>query len=350
MGSNDTRQLDGIGGATSTTSKAAIVSRSSTPGIDVEYTFAQVAVGKEVVDFSGNCGNIASGVGPFAIDQGMIEVGFGQKQVDIRILNTNTNVVIIETLQVDEHGCFEETGTHKIAGLASPGSEIKVAFTNPAGSMTGQLFPTGCKNDRLVIDTEHGVFDIDVTMIDSGNPFAFVDASKLPLLPIGTLAEALPLELLELVRQKAAVKMGLAPNIEMASLVRGTPKIAMVFPSDQGPRLFHRSVANSTASDIAVVALSMGKMHPTLQLTGAVALSSALCVEGTVPFMLSSRARSQESSEHFRNEQLCCIEHAGGCIHIDVVSQSDGQRVHVEKCTLSRTARTLFEGLVMCHV
>lgn len=145
MGSknNDARRIDGVGGGTSVTSKVAVVAPSDRPGVDVEYTFVQVAVGSETVDLSGNCGNICSGVGPFAVQERLVTPLPGARSVDVRIFNTNTSKVIVETVYVDENGNVEEDGDCLIPGVKGPGSEIKVAFIEPVGSMTGKLFPSG---------------------------------------------------------------------------------------------------------------------------------------------------------------------------------------------------------------
>ncbi|EGY17659.1 hypothetical protein VD0002_g7898 [Verticillium dahliae] len=187
MGSryNDTRQIDGVGGATSVTSKVAVVAPSSRPGADVNYTFVQVAVGKEAIDMSGNCGNMCSGVGPFAVQEKLVEPQLGARTVDVRIFNTNTSRIIVETVQIDENGELEEHGNCIIPVVRGSGSEIKVAFVDPAGSMTNKLFPSGVRAEKIVVDDVAGLspFSVDVTLIDSANPFVLVDAqTTAPLL------------------------------------------------------------------------------------------------------------------------------------------------------------------------
>lgn len=154
MGSkhNDARQVDAVGGGSSVTSKVAVVTPSSRPGVDVEYTFVQVAVESENVDLSGNCGNICSGVGPFAVQEGLVTPVPGSRAVDVRVFNTKTSRPIIETVHVDEDRNVEEDGDCLIPGVKGPGSEIKVAFVEPVGSMTSKLSPSGKRSEKIVVE------------------------------------------------------------------------------------------------------------------------------------------------------------------------------------------------------
>lgn len=191
-------EIDEVGGATSTTSKVAIVSRSTRPDADVDYAFAQATVGQGTVDFSGNCGNMASGVGPFALEEGLVQAMPGQTEVkcspllarmpahplylDIRVFNTNTNRLLLDTVKVDSNESFDETGDYKINGVVGTGSEIKVSFLHPAGSMTGSLFPTGNKKDTLAIPSSARTpqYTITATLIDATSPFIFIDSATMP--------------------------------------------------------------------------------------------------------------------------------------------------------------------------
>ncbi|KAK4557111.1 hypothetical protein LTR86_006092 [Recurvomyces mirabilis] len=349
MGSKDcdSMQLDGIGGATSTTSKVAVIVPSRRPDVDVDYTFAQVAVGASTVDMSGNCGNIASGVGPFAIDEGLVEVKRGQTVVDVRIFNTNTGRTLVETLEVDEDGLFVEEGTYTIPGVQSPGSRIRMAFERPAGSKTGRLLPTGSASDFLDLRVGQSNHRVRISAVDAANPFVFVDEASIPR----TLRSNQPgspeyLDFIETVRRQGAVHMGLADNVEEAGLVRGTPKIAVV----SMPSLPHKT-PSAMIPDVKVTAFSMGKVHASLQMTGAVPLAVAACTEGTVVHEIAERAAK------LRYPPVSCaiacvngaelrevaIEHAKGIM--PVVVETDSQKA-VLKVTLSRTARRLFEGQV----
>ncbi|KAF9880789.1 methylitaconate delta2-delta3-isomerase [Colletotrichum karsti] len=280
MGSryNDVRQIDGVGGGSSVTSKVAVVAPSSRPGVDVEYTFVQVAVGTETVDLSGNCGNICSGVGPFAVQERLVTPLPGARSMDVRIFNTNTSKLIVETVYLDEDGNVEEDGDCLIPGVKGAGSEIKVAFVEPMGSMTGKLFPSGRPLDSILVEEvpELGPFIVEATLIDSANPFVLVDSQTLPLLVRSQAPDSpLALEVAEAIRKRGALLMGLANTIEDAGLVRGTPKLACLLPPSSGGISKHEA-------DIRVQAYSMGKPHPSLQLTGGVTLASAMIMDGTV--------------------------------------------------------------------
>ncbi|KEF61999.1 uncharacterized protein A1O9_03571 [Exophiala aquamarina CBS 119918] len=357
MGSKngDPRQIDGIGGATSTTSKVAVVSPSRRPGIDVEYTFAQVAVGKHKVDYSGNCGNIASGVGPFALDEGIVQAIPGQEFVDIRIFNTNTGRVLVETIAVDEDGYFLEQGDYRIAGVSDSGTEIKVAFIDPAGSMTGRLLPTGNTEDTVTVETPTALsepFSVQATLIDAANPFVIVDAESLPSSCVHGSEQWL--ETIEDIRRKGAIMMGLAENIQHAASTRGTPKIMMVSSQQKSDamRKFH------STPDISVLSMSMGQVHPSVQLTGAVCLAAAVRLEGTVAHrarrnrkvlnnLLVQMGKNQPEDLHStRSPETVLIAHGSGQIPVEVHLRGQDE---VDKCVVSRTARRLFEGNVLFY-
>ncbi|CAI6339940.1 unnamed protein product [Periconia digitata] len=362
MGSqgSDARQIDGIGGATSTTSKVAVISPSSRPGIDVDYTFVQVAVGQENVDLSGNCGNMCSGVGPFALQEGLVHANPGDRSLDVRIFNTNTSRVVVDTVEVDDNGSFEEDGDFAIPGVKGTGSEVKVAFVEPAGSMTGKLFPTGKRSESILVQERHeSPFTVKATLIDAANPFIVVDESSLPsFLKNSNKDTPGYLKHMESIRRAGAVLMGLASNTEEAGKVRGTPKLALVSPPQS---------TTKDALSIHVLAFSMGKPHPSLQLTGAACLASAVCIRGTVaqrlasdpkdqstweiltpertPSPLSEVNEDQESHSQLKKQNVS-ISHSSGSIDVEVSTLSSGDDVVVERCAVSRTARRLFEGTV----
>ncbi|KAL5391145.1 hypothetical protein PMIN02_006727 [Paraphaeosphaeria minitans] len=360
MGSQncDARQIDGVGGATSTTSKVAVISPSARPGIDVDYTFVQVAVGQQAVDFSGNCGNMCSGVGPFALQEGLVQARPGAKTVDVRVYNTNTSRVIHETLQVDEYGSFREDGDYAIPGVKGTGSEIKVAFVDPAGSMTGKLFPSGKRTDTIVVKERNGPrFAVKATLIDAANPFVVVDGSTLlTYMKMCAKDSAGYLEHMELIRREGAVMMGLASSTDAAAKVRSTPKLAIVSPTES------KSPSSNAAASVHVLAFSMGKPHPSLQLTGAVCLASAACIEGTVVSRVATTPACQlptperspspmsasdgSRSPLYPDSKMVRISHSSGAIDVEVTAASTKTFTAVDRCTVSRTARRLFEGKV----
>ncbi|KAL5047590.1 hypothetical protein BDW71DRAFT_196694 [Aspergillus fruticulosus] len=363
---NDPRQIDGVGGGTSTTSKVAVVRRSHRPDADVEWTFVQVAVGKETIDLTGTCGNMTSGVAPFAVQEGLVKPQRGQTKLDVRIYNTNTDRIVVETVAVDGSGDYQEDGNFVIPGVSTPGSEVKCNFLKPIGSMTGKLFPSKNQQQQVLrvqpgsLMPAHDPFNVRVTLIDSANPFVLIDATSISTAVVATIcSESSWGALVESIRRAGAVAMGLASDIEAAGKTRGTPKAALVYP----PSL---SQAGSGRSDIRVQAYSMGLPHPSLQLTGAVTVAVALSYPGTIVTGLSTQAvRADGASLPPTPEQSpppddpilveqnlplareVLIEHSKGNIKVEVLMKKDGG---VASCAVSRTARRLFEGKVRYYI
>jgi 2-methylaconitate cis-trans-isomerase PrpF len=287
-------------------------------------------------------------------------------QLDVRIFNTNTSRVIVDTIQVDEEGSFDEDGDYAIPGVKGFGSEVKVAFVDPAGSMTGKLFPTGRRLDTVhVKETDGNRFSVKATLIDAANPFVLVDEATLPpYLQAGVKDSAGYLKHMESIRRAGAVLMGLASSTDAAAKVRGTPKLAVVSP----PRLDQLSGngMSHVTPDIHVQAFSMGKPHPSLQLTGAACLASAVSIEGTVAHQLAVNTKMQsfwQSSTPERTPSPCsetseglscllpvprtvCISHSSGSINVEVLATCSDTFAVVDRCIVSRTARRLFEGTV----
>lgn len=277
------------------------------------------------------------------------------RQVDIRILNTNTGRVLVETVAVDEEGYFLERGDYRIAGVLEPGTEIKVAFVDPAGSMTGRLLPTGNTEDTITVETPTAFsesFSVQATLIDAANPFVIVDAESLSLPFVQGSKEWL--ETIEDIRRKGAVMMGLAETIHHAASTRGTPKIMMV----SSPHGSESQGKLHPMPDISVLSLSMGQIHPSVQLTGAVCLATAVCVEGTVAYrarksinlprslVLGSAENQLQDLHSSQRPETILIAHRSGQIPVQVHLQGqDG----VDKCVVSRTARRLFEGNVLFY-
>ncbi|TLS27356.1 hypothetical protein PpBr36_04211 [Pyricularia pennisetigena] len=378
MGSkyDDARQIDGVGGASSVTSKVAVVAPSCRPGVDVDYTFVQVAVGKENIDLTGNCGNMCAGVGPFAIHEGLVVPPPGVQFVDVCIFNTNTERLIIDTVEVDEDGCVVEDGAFHIPGVKSPGSEIRVAFVEPAGSMTGRLFPSGRRIESMQVGEVAGLpaFAVDMTLIDAANPFILVDFETLPgQVQTRPRDSPLALEVAEALRRRGAVLMGLADSVEAAGLVRGTPKLAYVSaPPPSADSLGGTTtddLPTATSPDLVVCAYSMGKPHPSLQLTGGVCLASAVAVEGTVAHRLSQiskkgkaplphglpptpeRTPSPPAAAQGIVKRQIRVHHGSGVMEVETWTRSDAEQgLAIDRCIVSRTARRLFEGKVLYHM
>lgn len=375
MGSSNggSPQIDGVGGASSTTSKVAVVERSNRPGVDVEYTFVQVAPDQPRVDVTGNCGNIASGVGPFALDEGLVS-SFGREkevrlfpflvlsgtiggrqrlmkqQMDIKIYNTNTGQHIVETVQVATDGSCREDGDYAIPGVEGSASPVKVAFLKPCGSMTGRMFPSGLHQEMLTVQSrEFGTLAVRVSLVDAANPFVFVDAASLPLEASSAMTGAADpafLGLIEDIRRHGAVRFGLAEDAQAAGQVRGTPKIALLAPVR----------GDVEGVDIEVRAFSMGKPHASLQLTGAVCLGAATIIHGTIAWDLASAKQGMNKMpKHgmsLGDHQIAGavpvgIRHPAGVIHAETVLGMDlTGAIDVDRVAVYRTARRLFEGRV----
>jgi 2-methylaconitate cis-trans-isomerase PrpF len=278
FGSPDPRQVDGVGGGTSTTSKAVIVAPAAASDVDVEYTFAQVAVEEARVDWGSNCGNCSSVVGLYAIRRGWVRA-----QADVttvRVRNTNTGQLILLQVPTPD-GVLDERGRDWIPGVPFPGMGVRMWFVDPAGQTTGSLFPTGSTTDTLTAPAG----PVTVTLVDAGAPLVIVPAQAIGLTgtesPSDLDARADLLGLLEDLRRQGAVRMGLAPD--KASAERAVPKMALV-----------AAPAADEDADFVVRMLSMGRVHPALAITGSVALTMAAGEPGSV---IGQRARFVAGSE-----------------------------------------------------
>lgn len=266
FGSPDHRQIDGVGGGTSTTSKAVILSRSVSADADVDYTFAQVGIDEQRVDWGSNCGNCSAVVAPYAIERGWVPVG--QDSTAVRTLNTNTNQLILQKVATP-HGELGYAGTQMIPGVPFPGMAVGMGFFDPAGRTTGKLLPTGEPVDKLSFDGRH----VAATLIDAGAPVVIVEAEAVGLTGHETAAEIDNrkdlLGHLDDLRRDAAVRMGIAASRVEAE--RAIPKLALVARAEPGDE-----------ADVVVRMLSMGRLHPALAITGSVALTMAAQHKGTV--------------------------------------------------------------------
>jgi 2-methylaconitate cis-trans-isomerase PrpF len=255
---------------------------------------------------------------------------------------------MVETVQVDEDGHFLEDGDCVLPGLSSTGSRVQMTFSRPSGAMTGKLLPSGHATNVILAQTAINAppTPVEVSLVDAANPFCFVDATTLPAAfheqGPGALGSFI---LIENIRREAAVLMGLAKTNEEAALTRGTPKIAVLSqPKDLGN--------GAPSPDVQVIAYSMGKIHGSLQLTGAVCLAMAACTEGTVAHQIRNKVRSEArkggrisrvDSASALGLNRINIRHPGGDMDADVLLGGDNQ---AEEVTVFRTARRLFEGTV----
>ncbi|OAG01467.1 DUF453 domain protein [Paraphaeosphaeria sporulosa] len=318
------RQLDGIGGGVSSLSKVCVVGPSARDDADVDYTFAAIGVKTSEVDFSSNCGNMSSAIGPFAVNAGLVYMEDGP--CTVRIHNTNTGKIIHSKFVVEE-GEAKVGGSFAIDGVAGTGAKIELAFINPAGSKTGKTLPTG-----NVVDT----FDnIPVTCIDVGNPCAFVHASSLGV-EGGILADAIDahpdlLSRLDSIRKQAAVAMGISKSLD---LVPGSiPKIAMV-AAPYTHELISGETVEEKECDLLVRAISVGQPHRAVPITVAMALAVASRLDGSiVKEVTSSRPVDADG---------ITIGHSSGKLLVGANFDKTGA---VKDATVFRTARRIMEGV-----
>lgn len=328
-------EIDGLGGATSSTSKAVVVSPSRREGFDVDYLFAQVAVTTPTVDWSASCGNLASAVGPFAIDEGLV-TATGDLTV-VRIWQQNTSKEIIAHVPTSGGRVVTE-GDFYLDGVPYPAAMIRLDFMNPGGSVTGRLLPTGHLVDAIDVK---GIGQVRATMLDAGNPCVFVAARDLGFSGVELRSvlnsDAGALRRLEAVRAEAAVVMGLAPSADVASRDhQANPKVAIVCP----PR--PHTVAGGRAIETAEVDLvtrmvSMGLVHHAMPATGSTALALAALIPGTVPHEVAGNPAGG----------LVRIGHSSGIIPVEAELDGTGGNWNARRVTVWRSARRLMEGVVL---
>lgn len=338
FGSPDIRQIDGLGGADSLTSKMAIIGPSARPDADVDYTFGQVSIYDSKIDYSGNCGNISSAVGPFAVNTGLVKAVSPITRV--RIYNTNTKKIIEAEVPV-ENGLACSCGDTVIDGVPGTGARIVLNFLDSAGSVTGKLLPSGCPKEQIT--TSRG--SRTVSFVDSANPVIFVIASELGLrgdeLPEEIIANKAVMTELEEIRGSFAVRIGLAVDWESAHVSSpGVPKICIVSEPRSYTTISGKEISADTI-DITGRMMSMQKPHKAFAVTGAICLGTAAMIPGTVVNdIFRSKANASEGTVNVR------IGHPSGTIEVAVqVSEENGQ-INVEKAALVRTARRLLEGTV----
>ena len=330
------RQINGVGGAVSTTSKVAIISPSASPDYDVVYNFGQVSIDRPLVDFKGNCGNISSAVGPFAVDEGLIAAT--EPVTSVRIHQINTDKLIVAEVPVKD-GRFDEAGDYEIAGVPGSGSKIILRFSDPGGSLTGKLFPTGNVKDNLDVP-EMG--NIELTIIDAANPVVLVQAAALDL--EGTELEKIDSDenikgQLERIRCTAAVEIGLAETIQEATQQsQAVPKIACVSAPKPYQTLGGKTVKIAEV-DLVARMMSMGTLHKSFAVSGAVATAGAARIPGTVVHDLISLEASKK--------EIMRLGHPGGIIEVGAVVKETRGNFNYKEAILGRTARRLMEGNVL---
>lgn len=341
------KQIDGMGGATSSTSKAVIVSPSTRPGHDVDYLFGQVAIDSPFVDWSGNCGNLSAAVGPFAIASGLVAPGRIPHDgvCTVRIWQANIGKTIVAHVPV-AGGQVQETGDFALDGVAFPAAEVLLEFLDPADGGEGgkgggsALFPTGQLVDTLDVP---GVGRLQATLINAGIPTIFLNARDIGCtgteLQDAINGDAAALARFEAIRAWGAVKMGLIHDVAEAATRQHTPKLAFVAP----PADYVASSGTAVRAadiDLLVRALSMGKLHHAMMGTAAVAIGAAAAVPGTLVH------QAVGGGPHTAVPGSVRFGHPSGTLRVGAEAAQVNGQWRVTKALMSRSARTLMEGWV----
>lgn len=330
------KHTDGMGGATSSTSKTVILSKSTQPDHDVDYLFGQVSIDKPFVDWSGNCGNLSAAVGPFAISNGLVDPA--RIPLDgiatVRIWQANIGKTIIAQVPITQ-GEVQETGDFELDGVTFPAAEVEIEFMDPADG-EGAIFPTGNLVDELDVP---GIGTLKATMINSGIPTIFVNADAIGYTGAelqGDINEdATALDRFETIRAHGALKMGLINDISEAASRQHTPKVAFVAP----PRDYVASSGKPVVAgeiDLLVRALSMGKLHHAMMGTAAVAIGTAAAIPGTLVNLAAGGG----------DRTAVRFGHPSGTLRVGAEAKRVDNQWQVTKAIMSRSARVLMEGTV----
>ncbi|GAA3920397.1 2-methylaconitate cis-trans isomerase PrpF [Litoribacillus peritrichatus] len=330
------KQIDGMGGATSSTSKTVILSESNQPNHDVDYLFGQVSIDKPFVDWSGNCGNLTAAVGAFAVSNGLV----GKERIPdngvviVRIWQANIKKTILAHVPI-VNGEVQELGDFELDGVTFPAAEVKIEFMDPADG-DGDMFPTGNVIDELTVP-EIGV--LNVTMINAGIPTIFVNADQLGYtgteLQDDINGDADALAKFERIRAYGALKMGLIETLDEAAGRQHTPKIAFVAPPKEYTSSSGKTVS-AEAVDLLVRALSMGKLHHAMMGTAAVAIGTAAAIPGTLVNIAAGGCERKEVR----------FGHPSGTLKVGAEAEHTASGWTATKAIMSRSARVIMEGVV----
>jgi len=330
MGTPDIKQIDGMGGTVSSTSKIAVISPSENENADVDYEFFQVDIVIPRVDTSANCGNISAAVGPFAIDEGLVKAV--EPITVVRVLNTNTNKIIEEHVRV-ENGKAMVNGDEIIKGVPGTDSRIDMYFENPGGAVTGKLFPTGNKKDSFDIE-DYG--KIEVTVIDCANPVVFIKADDLGVK--GTELVELNnnkkiMEHIEHIRCMVAEKIGFVKQWQDArTQSTSVPKVSII-SKPQNYIDMNGNDVKENYMDICCRAISVGSVHKAYPMTVAIATGAAMRINGTIV---------NELINQHEDKDIIRIGHSSGITNVDI-KMKDGEII---KGGVTRTARRIMEGYI----
>ena len=328
------QQMDGMGGATSSTSKAILVGKSTVPNHDVDYYFCQVSIDQDFVDMSGNCGNLSSAVGPFAIHEGLVDNVPQNGVCCVRIWQANIKKTILCYVTMVD-GQVKEMGDYYIDGVAFPAQEINLEFAEPVDP-SEELFPTGNLVDDLEVP---GIGTFKATMITAGIPTIFLNASDIGYkgteLQADINSDAQALARFEKIRSYGALKMGLISDLSEAETRQHTPKIAFVAPKSDFITSSGKEVKASEI-DLHVRALSMQKLHHAMMGTASVAIGVAACIEGTLVNIAAGGG--EKTAVEFG--------HPSGTLKVGAVIKKENGKYIVDKATMSRSARIIMKGEV----
>ena len=334
------KQIDGMGAATSSTSKTVIVSKSIKADHDVDYLFGQVSIDKPFVDWSGNCGNLSAAVGSFAISSGLVDASRVPHNgvALVRIWQANIGKTIIAHVPVTD-GAVQETGDFELDGVTFPAAEVQLEFISPAAEEEGaggSMFPTGNLVDDLEVP---GVGTLKVTMINAGIPTIFINAQDIGYtgteLQGAINGDAKALQMFETIRAYGALRMGLIANVDEAAKRQHTPKVAFVAPATDYVSSSGKPVAAGDV-DLLVRALSMGKLHHAMMGTAAVAIGTAAAINGTLVNLAAGGI--ERNAVRFG--------HPSGTLRVGAEANLVDGEWTVTKAIMSRSARVLMEGWV----
>ncbi|MHA3739261.1 2-methylaconitate cis-trans isomerase PrpF [Pseudomonas sp. Eth.TT006] len=334
------KQIDGMGGATSSTSKTVILSKSTKADHDVDYLFGQVSIDKPFVDWSGNCGNLSAAVGSFAISNGLVDASRVPHNgvAVVRVWQANIGKTIIAHVPIT-NGEVQETGDFELDGVTFPAAEVQLEFMDPAAEEEGgggSMFPTGNLIDQLEVP---GVGTFQATMINAGIPTIFVNAADIGYtgteLQSAINSDPQALQRFETIRAYGALRMGLISNLDEAAKRQHTPKVAFVARPADYVASSGKAIAAGDV-DLLVRALSMGKLHHAMMGTAAVAIGTAAAISGTLVNLAAGGV--ERNAVRFG--------HPSGTLRVGAEASLENGEWVVKKAIMSRSARVLMEGYV----
>ena len=330
FGSPDIRQIDGLGGADSLTSKLAIIGPAKKSDYDIDYNFGAVGIDKAFVDYSANCGNISSAVGPYAVDKGLVKAV--EPFTIVRIYNANTKKMIYSKVPVKKGKVVWE-GDYAIDGCPGTAAKIELSFMDPGGATTGRLLPTGNVVDELKLDTGESY---RVTIVDAGNPTAFVRAEELKLrgneLPAEFDQDMATRAKLEAIRKKVGEMMGIPVS-------QSIPKISFIAPAQDFKTVTGKVVGKDSVSMLARV-MAMGKMHKTFAITAGIPAAIGAVLPNSVVNQVVAGGKPVPADKEI------VIGHPSGMMDVKVEARFDKNGPHIVSCTVGRTARKIMDGQV----